>query len=173
MTVIARTRGKTSTFSAAGRVVTTVGGVPLAAGKLAGKGVLLGGGAVAMGVGKGVGTVGKGVGAVGGFAGRKIGLIKKKDKSGKEVLVAADSLEAEDGYEIGDARPSVDGEGEGGRAVEETGPPPTEPGVLSVTVLGAKDIKTENGGKLKSHVAVKIAGKAHKTDTAKGVEPDW
>ena len=42
------------------------GGLPIAAGK----GVIHGGGAVAMGVGHGIGHVG-------GFAGRKIGLVKK------------------------------------------------------------------------------------------------
>lgn len=198
--VVARTRGKTSTFSTAGRALTTIGGVPLAAGK----GVIHGGGTVIGGVGKGVKTGGGfvvgGVGHVGGFAGRKIGLIKKKDKSGKEILVPAD----EDGNVIpgGDAIP-VDADGEGfdvpaGQvsqpaahgAVDSltvgipTGPTattlppgmgnvPSEPGTLAVTVLSAKDLKSKDGHSAKPYVMLKLGGKSHKTGHVKGLEPEW
>jgi hypothetical protein len=144
---------------------------------------LLGGGAVAHGVGKGVGGIGKGVGAVGGFAGRKIGLIKKKDKEGHEVIVSADQADAYDGqagYGVGGLETLAEhgtlshdqeqAQGQGGSA---RGPPPTEPGHVSVTVIGARGIKVEKGAKLKSHVVLKMGGKGHKTDHEKGTEPDW
>ena len=182
ITVVSTEAERKGTFICAGRVVGTVGGVPLAAGRLAGKGVLLGGGAVAHGVGRGVGTVGKGVGAVGGFAGRKIGLIKKKDKEGHEVLVPADQADMDvsapttAGYGVPG---QADGNGlemlSDGALIPngQRGPPPTEPGHLAVTVLGARGIKVEAGAKLKSHVAIKMGGKGHKTDHEKGVDPDW
>ena len=174
------------TFTTAGRVVTTVGGVPLAAGRLAGKGVLLGGkgvlmggGAVAHGVGKGVGGIGKGVGAVGGFAGRKIGLIKKKDKEGHDILVPADQADGDlsvgpspSGYSAAGMETLTE-VGESATGQGERGPPPTEPGHLSVTVVGARGLKFEAGAKLKSHVAIKLGGKGHKTNHEKGLEPDW
>lgn len=60
-----------------GRVVSTVGAVPLGVGKGVGKGVLYGGKGLIHGVGHTVG-----------FAGRKTGLIKKRDRHGREVLVS-------------------------------------------------------------------------------------
>jgi hypothetical protein len=72
--VIARTRQTVAAFTA-GQAITAVGGVPIGVGK----GVIQGGGYIASGVGYGLGTVG-------GFAGRKCGLIKKKDKVSKEVV---------------------------------------------------------------------------------------
>lgn len=71
----------TSTFSTVGRAAGQVGGIPLGVASGVGKGVF-----------HGVVGVGHGVGSVGGFAGRKIGLVKKKDKSGNEV-VSPSSLE--------------------------------------------------------------------------------
>lgn len=73
--IIVKSRKNTSTFSTAGRAVTQVGSIPLGVGKGVAKGAL-----------SGVVGVGHGVGAVGGFAGRKIGLVRKKDKHGKEVV---------------------------------------------------------------------------------------
>lgn len=153
--VIARTRNKTSTFSTAGRAITNVGGLPIAAGK----GVLMGGGHVAMGVGRGVGTIG-------GFAGRKIGLVKKQDKHGKEVLVPADEQATDGGtHELAAESEGLNKVSAGGR--------PTESGSLVVTVLGGTNIKSEEGAKLKSYVAVKVGSKSHKTDHTKGLEPEW
>lgn len=60
-----------------GRVVSTVGAVPLGVGKGVGKGVFYGGKGLIHGVGHTVG-----------FAGRKTGLIKKRDKHGREILVS-------------------------------------------------------------------------------------
>jgi hypothetical protein len=57
--------------------MTQIGHAPIGIAGAAGKGAF-----------KGVGMVGHGVGHVGGFAGRKIGLVKKKDKSGKEIVRA-------------------------------------------------------------------------------------
>lgn len=109
--------------------------------------------------------VGRGVGTIGGFAGRKIGLVKKKDKHGKEVMVPADE-QGMDGPPImvtetdGLTEPSA-----GGR--------PAESGNLVVTVLGGSDIKSEEGAKLKSYVMVKVGSKSHKTDHTKGLKPEW
>lgn len=119
--------------------------------------------------------VGRGVGTVGGFAGRKIGLIKKKDKSGKEILV-----HPEEEQEGGGGMGGFDLSSENGTQVEGlngeligSGNRPSEPGTLVVTVLGGSEIKSEEGLKLKSYVTVKIGGKSHKTDHVKGVEPEW
>lgn len=157
-----------------------------------------GGGTVIGGVGKGVKTGGGfvvgGVGHVGGFAGRKIGLIKKKDKSGKEILVPAD----EDGNPIPGAA-EVDGDGFDVPAGQVSQPAnvenlgsgvptglaattlpsdmgaggPDEPGTLAVTVLSAKDLKGKEGSSVKPYVVLKLAGQTHKTDHVKGVEPEW
>jgi hypothetical protein len=151
----------------------------------AGKGVIHGGGSVVHGVGHGLGTVGHGLGNVGGFAGRRIGLIKKRDKSGKEVLVPADEQGGEvvNGFEeSGIATPMIGTNGGGyemnGQSsnlgasafiTTEAGAGPSEPGILGVTVFGAKDLK---GGQ-KPYVQVKVGGKTHKTVHVKGVEPEW
>lgn len=173
MIVIARTRHKTSTFSTAGRVITTVGAVPMGVGKGAIKGVgyvggnaikgagFVGGG-VLQGGGAVVGGVGHGIGTVGGFAGRKIGLIKKKDKSGREVLVDADGdPDAPDAVPAG-----PDDEAAAAGAL-------SEPGTLAITVLAAKDLASKEGSGVKPYVSLKAGGKTHKTGHAKGVEPEW
>lgn len=169
--VIARTRGKTSTFSTAGRAITQIGGVPLAAGK----GVFHGGEAVAMGVGHGIGSVG-------GFAGRRIGLIKKKDKHGKEVLVEPSSANGE-AYDVPAGQVSqpadqLDVEGIPAGGVATTLPPgmgssPAEAGSLTVTVLSAKDLSSKEAGSAKPYVVLRLGGKSHKTGHVKGVEPEW
>ena len=160
--VIARSRHKTSTFSTAGRVITTVGAVPMGVGKGALKGGAYVAGGVLHGGGAVVGGVGHGIGSVGGFAGRKIGLIKKKDKSGKEVLVPADvdpdTLEAA-------------GDGAGVPIAE--GELPAESGTLAITVLGAKELSSKEGSGVKPYVSIKVGGKTHKTGHSKGTEPEW
>jgi hypothetical protein len=150
----------------------------------AGKGVLHGGEAVAHGVGHGIGSVG-------GFAGRRIGLIKKKDKSGKEVLVPdegsiATSIDAiEENEERSPTIPALENNSfnltpvhqdntneKGGHSpfvTSEAGNGPSGPGILAVTVLGAKDLK---GGQ-KPYVQVRVGGKTHKTGHVRGVEPEW
>lgn len=165
--------------------------MPLAAGR----GVIHGGGQVIGGVGKGVKTGGGfvigGVGHVGGFAGRKIGLIKKKDKSGKEVLVAADEAgniipesELPEGYNLPAGQVSQPSEmdsmttGVPAGVVATTlpsgfGSAPTTAGTLSVTVLGAKDLKSKEGNSAKPYVVLRGPGKTHKTGHVKGLEPEW
>ena len=194
--IIARSRIKTSTFSTAGRALTTIGGVPLAAGK----GVIQGGGTVIGGVGKGVlnggGMVVGGVGHVGGFAGRKIGLIKKKDKSGKEVLVPADAEghtgdpaeingpdsahphdipagQVSQPTELGELTAGVPGGKTATTLPVGMGSSPTEPGTLGVTVLSAKDLKSKEGASVKPYVTVKTPAKTYKTGHVKGLEPEW
>lgn len=73
-------RQNTSTFSTVGRAATNVGHIPIGVGK-----------GVAKGAFHGVKGVGHGVGAVGGFAGRRIGLVKRRDTSGKEIVSPANS----------------------------------------------------------------------------------
>ncbi|EIW70089.1 hypothetical protein TREMEDRAFT_71520 [Tremella mesenterica DSM 1558] len=175
--IIARSRQKTSTFSTAGRAITTVGG----AGVGVGKGVFHGGEAVAMGLGKGVG-------AIGGIAGRRVGLVKRKDRAGKEVLVPAESddISISDGFDVTSspargtsadglapplhepASPSI-----GGSFVGGSGGSGGETGTLMVTVLGVKDLKGGEKGSPKPYVQLKMGGKSHKTDHVKGSEADW
>lgn len=135
-----------------------------------------------------------GVGHVGGFAGRKIGLIKKKDKSGKEVLVPADaegnavdpsnvaaSAQAYDvpagqvsqPTELGELSSGVPGGQTATTLPVGMGSAPTEPGNLSVTILSAKDIKSKEGGSAKPYVAIKTPAKTYKTGHVKGLEPEW
>jgi hypothetical protein len=137
-----------------------------------GKGAIKGGAYVAGGVlhggGAVVGGVGHGIGHVGGFAGRKIGLIKKKDKSGKEVLVQADG-------DPNDPSAIVAGSGSGGYEMgqEEGMVVPQENGTLAITVLSARDLISKEGGHVKPYVSVRVGGKSHKTSHGKGVEPEW
>lgn len=136
-----------------------------------GKGVIHGGIAVGSGVGHGIG-------AVGGFAGRRIGLIKKKDKSGKEVLVQSEIAEGDEPVEV-----LADGHADGFAVTNGVAASDvlgalkadlwSEPGILNVTVLRAKDLKSEEGNKVKPFVQLKMAGKSHKTGHVKGVEPEW
>ncbi|WVQ70782.1 hypothetical protein IAR50_000304 [Cryptococcus sp. DSM 104548] len=174
--IIARVRQNTSSFATAGRAMTTIGGVPLGVGK----GVIQGGGAVAGGVATGLGTVG-------GFAGRRIGLIKKKDKSGKEVMVdpstgapATPGAIANDGYDVpaGQTSAPAGSNFDGVPTQNATTLPvgdsagPSEPGTLSVTVLSAKDLKSDRDV-AKPYVAVKAGGKTFKTEHIKGPTPEW
>ncbi len=150
----------------------------------AGKGVLHGGGAVASGVGHGLGSVG-------GFAGRRIGLIKKKDKSGKEVLVDADEageplLPQENGHSVGYEQPPgvaepahVNGVTANQTEVLATplpsgnGAGPSEPGTLTVTVVGAQGLRSKEGSGTKAYVQLRMGGKIHKTGHVRGTEPEW
>ncbi|WVF68009.1 hypothetical protein IAT40_002771 [Kwoniella sp. CBS 6097] len=181
--IIARTRQKTSTFSTAGRAITQIGGVPIGVGK----GVIHGGTTVGKGVFHGgttvVSGVGHGIGSVGGFAGRRVGLIKKKDKSGKEILVEQPEDAAGLGYEIPAGQVSepsgagmdgvVPGAGVPGPNATTLpigeGDAPTEPGTLGVTVLAAKDLRAGT----KPYVQLKLGGKSHKTDHVKSATPEW
>ncbi|ORY31245.1 C2 domain-containing protein [Naematelia encephala] len=176
--IIARSRGKTTTITTAGRAISTVGGVPLGIGK----GVVHGGVAV-------VGGVEKGIGSVGGFAGRRIGLMKKKDKSGKEVSLLEEPIVTPEngnggsgsGFDIPAGQVSqpaylggIVGVPTGSAAT--TLPPgdghaPSDAGTLTITVVSAKDLKGDNG--LKPYVQLKLGGKTHKTGHVKGVEADW
>jgi len=128
-----------------------------------GKGAIKGGAFVAghaiHGGGAVVGGVGHGIGTVGGFAGRKIGLIKKKDKSGKEVLVQADA-DPNDPSAIAQAQAQALG-GDG------------QEGTLGVTVIAASGLVSKEGSGVKPYVVVKGGGKSHKTGHGKGVEPEW
>jgi hypothetical protein len=128
-----------------------------------GKGAIKGGafvaGNVIHGGGAVVGGVGHGIGTVGGFAGRKIGLIKKKDKSGKEVLVQADA----------------DPDDPAAVALGQAGDPGTGmgTGTLGVTVISAVGLESKEGNGVKPYVVVRCAGKSHKTSHGKGIEPEW
>ena len=179
--VIARSRQKTSTFSMAGRAVTQIGGLPFAAGK----GVVHGGGAVAMGAAHGIGHVG-------GFAGRRMGLMRKRDTSGKEIVVPATIGATSEigspkspGFDVpaGQVSQPVNGDAvdqdtmPAGAAATTlppgVGSPSTGAGVLHVTVMSAKDINSEEGGGAKPYVQLKMAGRTFKTDHVKGLQPEW
>ncbi|WVW80773.1 hypothetical protein I302_102759 [Kwoniella bestiolae CBS 10118] len=152
--IIARTRQKTSTFSQAGRVVTTIGGVPLGVGK----GVVHGGGAVIGGKkdknGKEV-LVEQPESADGAGAGFDIPAGQVSEPSGQGL----------DGTVSGGGVPGPKsttlpiGEGQG----------PSEPGTLGITVIGAKDLKAGT----KPYVQLRLGGKTHKTDHVKSSTPEW
>ena len=127
---------------------------------------------------------------MGGFAGRHIGLIKKKDKSGKEVLVEADGpiepshrIDSEDGYDMlaGQASSTVDlnGSAEAPAGAMVTAVTPrqgsdiSEPGTLTVTVVGARNLRSKEGGGTRPYVQLKMGGKVHKTGHLKGADPEW
>ncbi|WVN89805.1 uncharacterized protein L203_105035 [Cryptococcus depauperatus CBS 7841] len=172
-------RHNTSSFATAGRAITHIGGVPLGVGK----GVIHGGGAVA-------GGVAHGIGSVGGFAGRHIGLIKKKDKSGKDVLVdpstgtISSDTTTPNGNDIAAGQTSAP-TGTNVEGVVPTsnattlpvgeGASPLEPGTLGVTVISAKDLKSDREGNAKPYVQVRVGGKTSKTDHVKGQgpTPEW
>lgn len=145
----------------------------------------------------GVGAVGGGIGAVGGFAGRKIGLVKKKDKNGKEFVSHSMSFSLATWFQLTRGRQLVeepfDGMSSNGSALAgasdgslafpggdvtsqdfaisngSSGPPPE--GSLSVTVLSAQGLAEE----VKSHVLVSVGSKSHKTSHSshKSVSPEW
>ncbi|CED82008.1 Ca2-dependent lipid-binding protein CLB1/vesicle protein vp115/Granuphilin A, contains C2 domain [Phaffia rhodozyma] len=159
--VIARARKNTSTFSTAGRAVQNVGHAPVA--------IVGGVGKTAF---KGVGLVGHGVGSVGGFAGRKIGLVKKKTDNGSEMLV---EVPVDDASDIQDGPRRFTSE-----TVEGTSPVTYSTdfasqngqgreGSLSVTVLSAKDLAEE----VKAEVSLSVGGKTQKTRHHKSVSPEW
>ncbi|KIR30263.1 transmembrane protein [Cryptococcus deuterogattii LA55] len=188
--IIARVRQNTSSFVSAGRAITQIGGVPLGMGK----GVIQGGGTVA-------GGVAHGLGSVGGFAGRRIGLIKKKDKSTEKDTVAdsvsgASSPVAPGTIAVGaDITPTINESS--GIAAGQTSAPvgdnldgavpghhattlpvgesasPQEPGTLGVTVVSAKDLKSNREGSAKPYVQIKTGGKTVKTEHVKGSAPEW
>ena len=133
--------------------------------------------------------VGKGVGSIGGFAGRKVGLIKKKDKSGKEVLLPVnqadgllDSPTADGGFNVS-APPQtstiVDGQlappipAPGSPKIGANNGAAAEGGTLSVTVLGIKDLKGGEKGAPKPYVQLKMGSRSYKTDHIKGSEAEW
>ncbi|OXB34399.1 transmembrane protein [Cryptococcus neoformans] len=183
--IIARVRHNTGSFVSAGRAITQIGGVPLGVGK----GVIHGGGAVA-------GGVAHGLGSVGGFAGRRIGLIKKKDKlTGKEVVVdpvTGTSVPMATGTEITPAISESSGIAAGqtsapvGANLDGAVPghhattlpigesaSPQEPGTLGVTVISAKDLKSNREGSVKPYVQIRAGGKTVKTEHVKGSAPEW
>ncbi|KAJ9121636.1 hypothetical protein QFC22_002256 [Naganishia vaughanmartiniae] len=176
--IVAKSRRDTTTFSQAGRAMSTVGAVPLGVGK---------------GVGKGVFYTGKGlihgVGSTVGFAGRKTGLIKKKDKHGNEVLVEESSGQIVDGHapdlgyasSDGDARPiqhstmaqtlnteQVSGmgqpaEGQAGQAE-----------AVNVTCLSGSNLVGSGSHDVKPYVQLTLGRKSYKTSHAKrAVDPEW
>ena len=136
--------------------------------------------------------VGHGLGSVGGFAGRRIGLIKKRDKSGKEILVhgneSGETLPDEPSspsaaYEVpaGQASQPADENGfhgiptnpEATTLAPGMGSGPSEPGVLTVTVLHAKDLKSKEGNGARPYVQLRMGGKVYKTGHVRGIEPEW
>ena len=164
----------------AGRAVTQIGGLPFAAGKGVGKGVVHGGGAVASGVGHGIGSVG-------GFAGRRMGLIKKRSVSGKITELpersTSDLASPDGGFNVPAGQVSQPVNGAAGDSLPTgaaattlapgLGSPASEPGLLNVTVMAAKDLKSEEGNGLKSYVQLRMSGKVQKTDHVRGLQPEW
>ncbi|TXT05904.1 hypothetical protein VHUM_03665 [Vanrija humicola] len=177
--IIARTRGKTSTFSSAGRTVTNIGGAALGAPVAVGKGVIQG--------------VGHGVGAIVSAPGKLFG----RGKKGTDVQanVAPNQLSNENptmaGYQVPQDRSlATAGQVSAPAGVINQGLPgsdattlpagdaqaPTEPGMLTVAVLSAKDIQpagSHSASSLKPYVQLKVGSKSYKTDHQKGTDVDF
>jgi Ca2+-dependent lipid-binding protein len=170
--LIARVRRHTGTLSAAGRTLSTVGSTvgaaPIMVGKGVGHGLVAGGTGVVHGVGAvGTGVV-HGVGAVGGFAGRKVGLIKKKDKQGNEVLVE-EPLE-EGGYELVNPKGHARNASHKGSLAPSSAPT----GRISITCLRAKGISGTASGDVKPYIVLQTDKQKHHTHHAKkSEEPEW
>lgn len=156
--IIARRRKQTSTFSTAGRAMTQIGGLPFAGVKE---------------VGHGVGKVGH---TVGGVFRRDHAKKNSLDTSNGSSMLEAPSgqasapLGATDNQSInGTAFPTKVGAMDGGEMQL-----PSEPGVLRVGVMGAKDLPMNEGDTPKPYVILKIGDKEQKTKHAgKTVAPDW
>lgn len=184
--IIARTRQKTSTFSAAGRTVTNIGGAAIGAPVAVGKGVVAGGGAVVSGVGHVITAPTR--------------LFRKKDRSSsvnEPPTIVETPPVAGQGYNVAPQvqlapNTQVSGPADlveelvpaaavGAIAAGETlpegaGAATSEPGTLTVAVIGAKDLKPSgsHGAKdLKPYAVVKLGAKTMKTDYQKGVECEW
>lgn len=184
--IIARSRQKTSTFSAAGRTVTNIGGAALGAPVAVGKGVIQGGGAVVHGVGNVITAPTR--------------LFRKKDRSSSQSgNIPSPAVETGAGYtvpviNVNDRASLPPGASISGppELVEELAPvggmvdtalpegagiAPTEPGTLTVTVIGVRDLKpnaeSHSAKDLKPYIVVKLNGKSHKTDHGKGIEYEW
>lgn len=163
-----------------------VGAAPIAVGKGVGKGVFAGGKGIVHGVGFGVG-----------FAGRRIGLLKKKDKHGDEVLV--DERPAVDPVSVEETIPSTITEepldplirapspsyqealpAGNGKPAEQTRQA-KDPSIygdakmaLSVTCIRGRDIVGTASGDIKPYISLQIGKKSHKTEHAKkSEEPEW
>jgi hypothetical protein len=143
--IIVRDRKNTSTFTGgAGRAMTTVGSAPIALGKGVGKGVFAGGKGVVHGVG---------------HAGRSLGLVKKKDHAGNEILVEEEVPNGNGTHHEVGATNATGEVAEG--AVSEHG-------MLSVTCVTSKDLVGAHEGK--AYVQLKLGDKTQKTGHHKKTE---
>nr|ODN95971.1 transmembrane protein [Cryptococcus depauperatus CBS 7855] len=144
--IIARVRHNTSSFATAGRAITHIGGVPLGVGK----GVIHGGGAV---------------------ADPSTGTISSDTTTPNGNDIAAGQTSAPTGTNVEGVVPTSNATtlpvGEGAS--------PLEPGTLGVTVISAKDLKSDREGNAKPYVQVRVGGKTSKTDHVKGQgpTPEW
>lgn len=162
-------------MQAGGRVVSTVGAIPLGVGKGVGKGVFYGGKGIIHGVG---------------FAGRKVGLVKKRDKHGNEVMVPATSDdERQMAGNISESEPETSFSGARGFGSPEpsgtTVPLPQEDvrRVASINESHAESVNitcvkatlnTTGTHDLKPYVQISLGRKAYKTGHAKqAAEPEW
>ena len=167
-------------MQAGGRVVTNVGAIPLGVGKGVGKGVFYGGKGIIHGVGHTVG-----------FAGRKTGLIKKRDKHGNEVLVPAndDELAGAGTASESEADVSFSGaQGSGSPAINGASVPlpvaatdfalaeplnEGHPESVNVTCVKAT-LNSTGHHDIKPYVQLALGRKAYKTSHAKqAAEPEW
>jgi len=133
--IIAKSRAKTSTFSTAGRAMTQVGALPLQAGK----GVLHG--------------VGRVFGRGGNNSSDDGSIIDVPDMGPGQ---ASQPIGA-NGIVVGESAFAGPSQG-----VSGSGKHTTEPGIVRVTVIDAKDYNPGGDG-LKPYVILKSGGKEHKT----------
>lgn len=162
-------------------MVSTVGAVPLGVGKEVGKGVLHGGKGIIHGVGSTVG-----------FAGRKTGLIRKRDKHGREVLVSDFEGEQHGLAQMGEkdldnslsadeamVAQRSDGAGQvmpvfaATPAVTERDHSIHEVRAEAINITCAKAALNSAGSDVKPYVQLTLGRKSYKTGHAKRADADW
>jgi len=143
--IVAKSRKNTSTFSAAGRAMTQLGGLPVGAGK----GVLQG---------------------VGGIFKKDKDHTKHKDESGLPPIPDIPAGQAS--HPIDQPNALATSAITGGATVANGNMPNNkEPGTLRVTVLDAKDLSMTDS---KAYCSLRIGDKEHKTKHAsKTATPEW
>ncbi|KAF7975752.1 hypothetical protein HWV62_8539 [Athelia sp. TMB] len=143
--IIAKARKNTSTFSAAGRAMTQLGGLPMGAAVGAGKGVISG---------------------VGGIFGKK-----EKDfaKQNGGVPPVPNLPSGQASHPIG--QPETLSTSADNATLASNGHGNTEPGTLRVTVLNAKDLSISDS---KAYCSLRIGDKEYKTKhSGKTAAPEW
>lgn len=152
--IIAKARKNTSTFSAAGRAMTQLGGLPVGAGK-----------GVISGVGHGISGVGSGVGSLFGKKEKDFA----KQNGGQPPVPNLPSGQAS--HPIGHPEAASTANETASSNGNGLGTTSMEPGSLKVTVLNAKDLSITDS---KAYCSLRLGDKEQKTKhSGKTAAPEW